>query len=680
MIKKIQAATRLYLLVFIMSFFIIGIGVYGINEIKAMNRNTETLYADRVIPMEQLATVRYNYAVGIISVAEEARTHHLSYTEAAKQVEKARATIGRLWTAYLLTYLTPEEKLMAGQASVLMNQCAGTIEKLQLVLNKEDANGLDSVINKELYPAIKPVIAKMNELFDLQVRVGRAINTNSRELYNYSVRRFILLIILSLVFAIPFSYYLVRKVKELIRNLGESNQKIAESEEKYRNIFENVQDVFYQTTLAGIILDVSPSIKYHTGFTREQMLGTSVVNMYYDPAEREKGIEILKEKGELSDYEFRLKSSTAEPVYVSLNARLICGPDGSPSHIDGIFRNIAERKKAEENIRQSEANYRQLFTLSPAPMWVIDEASYRFMQVNQACIQHYGYSEAEFLRMTIKDINLQQDETGLHNQLTKKGQGNALYTGSQRHVKKSGGVTDVVASSIPVVLNGKKQILLIAIDVTEKNRYEQQLTMAAIKAQEDERYEIGGELHDNVCQVLVSALLFLGMMKRDLPAGFKENFDHVHQYINLAMREIRNLSHRLAPAFFDDATLADAFNNLLTNFNIEQQYNMRMDFDAGVSQYPLSRDLQLNLYRILQEQLGNILKHAHASSIAVAVTMQDDRLQMRISDNGIGFDVEANKAGIGLANMNRRAQLFSGKFTVKSVAGSGCEVLVEIPV
>ena len=90
--------------------------------------------------------------------------------------------------------------------------------------------------------------------------------------------------------------------------------------------------------------------------------------------------------------------------------------------------------------------------------------------------------------------------------------------------------------------------------------------------------------------------------------------------------------------------------------------------------------MQLNLYRILQEQLRNIMKHAKATQIEVNIIMKNFAfLQMRIIDDGIGFDASAAKGGIGLANMNRRAQLFSGTFIINSAVGKGCEVLVEIP-
>ena len=931
MINKLNASAKLYLLVFVMSIFIIGIGVYGILEMRTMQQNAQTLYADRVVTIEQLTTIRYAYLDSIISSTEKVQTHRLAFKEGLNQIQEAEKNITVNWEAYMLTYLTPEEEQLAKQTSGLMTQSAQIIEKLKAILSKEDANALNNLINTEFYPAVKPVIAKMNELTNLQVRVGKEVYKNSTEIYKSALKRFIILIILSLAFAIPLSYYLVGSIKNLIKDLRLSNKKIAEnekkyrslieqaadaifllnddltindvntsaskllgysheeflgkkifemvnqndlekrplqidllrknktliserrlirkdgtevdvefngkvlegkglltiardmterkraenllreseerfsiafrsapvaiaatrisdgkffevnmamenflgysrneligqttiglnmwvdpedrnylihqvttkgflhshdfrfrtkegqvvianysaevielgkekcilsvliditerkqieksleiSEKKYRNIFENVQDVFYQNNLAGIVLEMSPSIKNHTGISREEIIGTPAMYLYYNPADREKVVSLLWEKGEITDYEVIFKSKTGEPVFGSLNTRLIRDAAGNPSHIDGVFRNTTERKKAEEiiklneaKLKQSEANYRQLFKLSPAPMWVFDEETYRFMQVNQACINHYGYSEEEFAAMTIKNISTDNDETDTKNPSIKKNKLKDLYLGGQRHIKKSGEIIEVETSSIPVILNEKKQILAVAIDVTEKNLYEQKLMRAAIKAQEDERYEIGGELHDNVCQILSASLLSLGMMRKPLPLESKKYFEQTYKYIDLASQEIRNLSHRLAPAFFDNATLEDAFKNLLKTFNVEKKYAIRLSFDDSSRNHPLKRDLQLNLYRILQEQLRNILKHANATNIKVEVTINNNVLQMKIADDGDGFDIEGNKGGIGFANMNRRVQLFSGNFTINSAIGSGCEIKVQIP-
>jgi len=216
-------------------------------------------------------------------------------------------------------------------------------------------------------------------------------------------------------------------------------------------------------------------------------------------------------------------------------------------------------------------------------------------------------------------------------------------------------------------------------DITEKKQYELNLTKAIIKTQEDERYEIGGELHENVCQILVGSLLSLGMLKDALPESKIDLFDQCRGYISLSLAEIRNLSHRLAPAFFNEETLEEAFKRLADMCNIENKIKVCLNVDDGVNTGLLSREIQLNLYRILQEQLKNILKYADATRIEISLSMDPKSIKMKVLDNGVGFDMESTKNGIGFANMKRRAELFSGKFDVSSSIGKGCTILIDIP-
>ncbi len=139
------------------------------------------------------------------------------------------------------------------------------------------------------------------------------------------------------------------------RKLAE--QALHASELKYHNIFNNVQDVFYQTDLAGTVLEVSPSIKNFSGFNRDEIVGKPVTNLYYDPNDRLKILDLLKEKGELRDYELCLKSVNGEIKYTSINARLVFDSEGKPNHIDGAIRDITERKLMREKLKQSEERF-----------------------------------------------------------------------------------------------------------------------------------------------------------------------------------------------------------------------------------------------------------------------------------------------------------------------------------
>src|SRR5688572_14394596 len=349
----------------------------------------------------------------------------------------------------------------------------------------------------------------------------------------------------------------------------------------------------------------------------------------------------------------------------------------------GLYKSIIyaiERKKTITELKKAEKRASDLFDLSPQPMWLYNPETYRFIQVNKAAIEHYGYSEEEFLNITLMDLSSFEDIL-----LTKEAirmhetENDEIYKGKFEHKKKSGEIIEVEIFSTPVRINDHKYRSVIAIDITEKNQYEHKIIKAIIRTQEDERYEIGGELHDNVCQILAVSQLTLGMLKSSLAPSGMEMFYQCKENISLALEEIRNLSHRLAPVVFDESTLEDAFKRLFSSFNIDDKYTITLYFDPQVVKYAISSEIQLSLYRILQEQLSNILKYANASFIEVDMLIHDDFLTMKISDNGVGFILNNARKGIGLANMKRRAELFSGKFDVISSPGQGCVIIIDIP-
>ena len=155
------------------------------------------------------------------------------------------------------------------------------------------------------------------------------------------------------------------------------------SEIKYHAIFENVQDVFYQTDLAGIILEVSPSIENILGFSRDQIIGKPIAKLSFDFKSRDMFFYKLKKNGELRDYELRLKTKTGEFKYTSINARLIFDADGKPNHIDGAIRDITHRKLAEIELRASKDYLNNIINAVASPMFVKDD-NHKYVLANNA--------------------------------------------------------------------------------------------------------------------------------------------------------------------------------------------------------------------------------------------------------------------------------------------------------
>ncbi|RYY26602.1 MAG: PAS domain S-box protein, partial [Chitinophagaceae bacterium] len=187
-----------------------------------------------------------------------------------------------------------------------------------------------------------------------------------------------------------------------------------------------------------------------------------------------------------------------------------------------IIYNI-ERKKMNHQLTESEKRFSNLFQMSPQPMWVYDPETLKIVQVNFAAIDKYGYTEAEFLDLTIMDIRPAEDIPKVQNFINSRDQLSLTLTANRfRHRKESQEIIDVEIYSSPIVLENKTFRSIIAIDVTEKLFVDRKITKAIIKTQEDERYEIGSELHDNVCQLLATSQMLLGMLKSSIdPAGMK---------------------------------------------------------------------------------------------------------------------------------------------------------------
>lgn len=345
-----------------------------------------------------------------------------------------------------------------------------------------------------------------------------------------------------------------------------------------------------------------------------------------------------------------------------------------------FLNDITETVRLQRSLKNSEHKFRELFNMAPISMYTFDPDSLHFLQVNAAAIEQYGYSEKEFLEKTIYDIRPRDEFVRTAHAIDLIIEQKQSYNAYYKHVTRDGSIKDVEIFASRIMIKNRPVVMATIVDITSRKLHENRITQAIIKTQEEERYEIGAELHDNVCQLLASARMSLGMIKKQLPAQSEPYYSQSVASITLAAEEIRNLSHRLAPVFFKNSTLKDSFSRLLNTFNVSNDFAINMYFDEAVEALSLSRELQLNLYRILQEQLRNIMKYAHATEVRLDVLLHSGRLHMLIGDNGVGFDPETTPGGIGLANMKRRVEFFSGKMTLFTAPGDGCEIMVVVPV
>jgi signal transduction histidine kinase len=221
----------------------------------------------------------------------------------------------------------------------------------------------------------------------------------------------------------------------------------------------------------------------------------------------------------------------------------------------------------------------------------------------------------------------------------------------------------------------------LRLRIVEKHEREiSALNERLMKAQEQERIRIAGELHHGVMQQMLAVTMMLGTTKRRTSeAETKASLDKIQEKLIQAGTDIRQLSHDLHPPILQEAGLPEAVRSYCEQFSVSSGITVACDADDRVRD--LSRGSALALFRIVQEALGNAAKHAHAKRITVRLTRSGDDVSFTVSDDGAGFDPGSlgTSGGLGLVMMRERATQLNGTFHFESAPGRSTTITVVIP-
>lgn len=234
-----------------------------------------------------------------------------------------------------------------------------------------------------------------------------------------------------------------------------------------------------------------------------------------------------------------------------------------------------------------------------------------------------------------------------------------------------------VAALLVVYLSG------IVLNIRERRLADAKLkalTQRVLDAQEEERGRIARELHDGISQILVGIRYALDITKRRLDKGDERASDTLDKgidHLSGAIQEVRRISRDLRPGVLDDLGLGPALKSLVEDFG--QRTGMRANFETVPFHNRLETGAKIALYRIAQEALTNIERHAEASEISVDVRGHKHGATLRIMDNGRGFTPKAQSGGLGLRNMAERVEQLDGTLRVLSAKGAGTVIEVDVP-
>lgn len=372
----------------------------------------------------------------------------------------------------------------------------------------------------------------------------------------------------------------------------------------------------------------------------------------------------------LNDQYYWFQSKTS-PVY-DLQGTLI--------GIRLLLEAIDDRKKAEAVLRESEEKFRSIVEQSLVGIYIIQHG--KLMYVNPGFEKILGYPKSTLMNQMSFDGLVHPEDVDLvseqyENRITHR-QTKQQYI--FRALRKDGAVLHLEVFASMISYNDEPAVIGTLVDITGRVEEERKMNQAVLEAQEKERLQIGMELHDNVNQILAGSGLFmeLALIKLHDTEAVAEILKNLKKINIEAMDELRRLSHQLAPLIEADTNLGEMIAWLVKSLKIGEHHAVFINVDEFIK--PLSKETQLTFYRILQEQLTNILKYAGASEVTINIHQVDAKLHLQVRDNGRGFNVNKKKEGIGLENIRRRAQMLNGKVEIISSPGKGCLINVLVPI
>lgn len=351
-----------------------------------------------------------------------------------------------------------------------------------------------------------------------------------------------------------------------------------------------------------------------------------------------------------------------------------------------------ERKKTLEKLHLSNERYELINKATLDTTWDWDFEN-NIGQWGEGIIHTFGYSERELLfnwdiwvkcihpddkARVIKNLNYHLDNH-LRN-----------WQDEYRFKAANGSYKDVFSRGYLLFYNDGKPSRMYGstTDITERKKLERELasqqlnqqkliTETTILVQEKERNELGKELHDNINQILATIKIYLGLIKNN-KNDFGALLEKSAEFIDEAIEEIRKLSKSLVTPSLGNSSLKQALADLVYEVNMANDLKMELHFHID-SAIELGDKKELMIYRIVQEQINNILKHSHAKNASVDLKTVDNNLLLIISDNGIGFNKKQKSKGIGLQNISSRIEFYSGRIDIISEPGQGCKFEIMIP-
>ena len=453
---------------------------------------------------------------------------------------------------------------------------------------------------------------------------------------------------------------------------------LRESQHNLQSVFDAVDDLLFVVGADQRILHVNSSVLNRLNYSLQELVGMPVVDLH--PAHRrDEALSILREmaagRATLCEVPLQARDGTLIPV----ETKVARGVWNGTEVVIGTSRDVSERLETETALRLSEERYRLQYLSNPIATITFQHRGDDFVMVqfNEAMdrlsaggmSQRPGILLSELLKAR-PDIAAMFGESYTQRRVSRRTTPyRILATNEVRQLA-------LTSAFVPPDL-----LIVFAEDVTDQWLLEQErqrFTEQLIEVQESERREISAALHDQMGQLLTLARLDLeGLHPQDSQPH--SSIQNALKQIDAALATVRNLAVSLHPPLLDDLGIRDALAALVEEFRAPGK--VQAAFHSPRRLPPVAPAARICLYRVVQEALTNVSRHAHATHVHVRLNVGKEALQLEIRDDGVGFAAReaGSRKGIGLLGMRERVRQAGGTLDIESAPGQGTAIRVSVP-
>jgi PAS domain S-box-containing protein len=480
-----------------------------------------------------------------------------------------------------------------------------------------------------------------------------------------------------------------------------ADEKLRKSEVFYRTLIADSLDGMLLLDKQGAISFASSSIKNILGYDEDELPGRNgfefihpddiqwAVSSFQKEVEENPEIKfitirILKKDGQWLWCNVRGHNLLARPFINSIVVYL---------HDDTL------RKQAKDALQESEKRFRSLVKDLQIGVFLSDPQG-NILTCNKALEAMISMPEEKIVGKNVYDI-ISSDVVNEKNEYIPLAERPLTRTIQLKQTIKGavfGLIHPITTERTWMMMNSNpildeegniKHVVCSVMDLTERKKLEQQLisdqvslqrqlTQATIDGQENERRAIGEELHDNIGQQLTTIKLFLDYAKTMTDENGTEIINLALKSVGDVINDVRAMSRSLVPFTLKDLGLVDSINELVDSLMRSRSINIEFE-QVGFEEAMVPENQKLSLFRIVQEQLNNILKHSGAYNVWIRLYRQKEQVILEIIDDGKGFDPSKTRNGVGILNIKNRAEIFNGKAEIFSQHNKGCRLIISFP-